>query len=131
MNKVQLLAKAIREYPEGTVHTGYKSFNEFTVKGELNWVDDDIFSEGSGCIYHGDTNTWAPIISKPEQRLSYTHSFDSYSTKAAAENYIKCNKPCLTLTEVLQIMNTNIAKDTDVYEDIKDRLQKLVKQRIK
>lgn len=66
MNKEQLLEKAIKDYPEGTVHTGYATRSKYTVLGKLHWSCNNIYSNNAGCIYHGASGIWATIISKPE-----------------------------------------------------------------
>lgn len=53
-----------------------------------------------------------------------------FSTKKAAENYIKMNKPCLSLQNVLEITNKMISFHPD-REIIKRELTKIVKQKLK
>jgi len=53
-----------------------------------------------------------------------------FSTKQAAENYIICNKPVLSLTETLNIINEQISKDSTAYFLIKKDLKKLIKSKL-
>jgi len=55
-----------------------------------------------------------------------------FSTKKAAENYIKMNKPCLSLNDVLSITNKTSFVPEDFSKNlIKKELTKIVKQKLK
>lgn len=75
--------------------------------------------------------SWEPIMFTADKNIIY-HDFKEikrFSTEKAAQNYIKMNKPCLSLSEVLD------AFDKTVYpvqrEPFKKEVTKLVKQKIK
>jgi len=58
--------------------------------------------------------------------------FVDFSTKKAAENYIKMNKPCLSLNDVLSITNKTSFVPEDFSKNlIKKELTKIVKQKLK
>jgi len=59
-------------------------------------------------------------------------NFLPFSTKKAAENYIKMNKPCLSLNDVLSITNKTSFVPEDFSKNlIKKELTKIVKQKLK
>lgn len=57
--------------------------------------------------------------------VAKSQGFVNFSTKKAAENWVKCHKPCLSLNEVL-----NIIQNQDDVDDIKKELTKLVKEKL-
>lgn len=74
--KDDIVEKAKRDYPNGTRHSGYAGREgEYTSSGEFAWSGDLLYAKKpdakhahdtlSGCIYKGDSKTWAKIFSNP------------------------------------------------------------------
>ncbi len=98
MTKEELLEKAKKDYPIGTVHAGSTGKGKFKVtSNDFIFAGDNIYSgKDSGCIY-GLYSGWAKIISKPfvlpEKwciRRTYENNIviNSYYNK----HYSKCNE---------------------------------------
>jgi len=93
--------------------------------------DVDIFENDSFyCVDIGQVNNFKPFVRYGGDGLDYksievkSRCFKEYK---AAENYIKCNKPCLSLTEVLNnIDDLNILNR----DNIKSSITKLVKSKL-
>lgn len=85
-------------------------------------------------LYEGDTFFFIDIywginpISANVYRASSTWIHPIFSTQKAAENYVKMNKPCISLSDVLNLFPQNM--DKSLREDIKQDLTKLIKTKI-
>lgn len=93
-----------------------------------------ITSDGVN-LYEGDTFFFIDIHWGVYKSLTNTYTACStwthhpiFSTQKAAENYVKMNKPCLSLNDVLNSFPQNM--DKSLREDIKHDLIKLVKTKI-
>lgn len=69
MTPEELLEKAIREYPIGTIHGGVSGTGNFKVTKTPYWLWGNIYGAEVGAIYAGESKHWAKIISKPESNI--------------------------------------------------------------
>jgi len=61
----ELLDKARRDYPIGTIHGGYTGSNcgYKVTNNNFKLVRGNIYSgDDNGCIYHGESRQWAKIL---------------------------------------------------------------------
>lgn len=101
----------------------------FTTEDGVDIFEGDIFystrKDCSGCIIKYEGNFFEIASTKCKE-------FVDFSTKKAAENYIKMNKPCLSLNDVLSITNKTSFVPEDFSKNlIKKELTKIVKQKLK
>ena len=83
-------------------------------------------------IFVGDeywfVNRWG-VYNKTASEGTYLDLEDYYfSSKAKAEEYVLMNKPCLSLNDIL---NSNLKFNPKRITVVKDKLRKLVKQKLK
>lgn len=121
----------IEKHPEHWQHVCYKCHENvntcktfgckqaiFITEDGVDIFKDDFFfyinSLWLVCRYKA--TTLEPLITHP-----------LFSTKKAAENYIKMNKPCLSLKEVFDTMGNLL----ETREEFKAKLTKIVKQKLK
>lgn len=85
-----------------------------------------IVTDNFNIGYSGELNYYGPTLSK------------TFSTKVAAENYIKCNKPCLSFNDIWNSQANNILEHSELHVNNtkhicmdKKELTKLVKQKLK
>jgi len=69
------------------------------------------------------------IVSKSGRFISDS-SIHSFSTEKAAENYVKMNKPCLSLQEIKDVFEKDVLLTTPKLKTIRI-LEKIVKQKLK
>jgi hypothetical protein len=68
MTKEEILKKAKRDYPIGTIHSGYDGTGSYLIANHDFYVSLGGYlycKNKSGCIYSTKNNYWAKIISKP------------------------------------------------------------------
>jgi hypothetical protein len=132
----------IENHPENWQHVCYKCHENvntcktFGCKQPLFITEDgvDIFA---GDIFYSIRKDCLGRIVKYEGNFFEIAStkckgFVDFSTKKAAENYIKMNKPCLSLNDVLSITNKTSFVPEDFSKNlIKKELTKIVKQKLK
>lgn len=127
----------IEKHPEHWQHVCYKCHENvntcktfgckqplFITEDGVDIFEGDIFystrKDCSGCIIKYEGNFFEIASTKCKE-------FVDFSTKKAAENYIKMNKPCLSLKEVLDTMGNLL----ETREEFKAKLTKIVKQKLK
>jgi len=67
MTREEKLAKAIKDYPIGTKHSGISDTAKYFITETPHWSGGDICG-GDIIIYSGYHKKWAEIISKPEAK---------------------------------------------------------------
>lgn len=100
MTREEILEKAIREYPIGTIHTGAAGYQKFKVDRipyySNEFIHSSIFGGGMGCIYNTGTKHWAKIISKPEPEFILPEKWcvriKNFSMGLTVTGYIKNTK---------------------------------------
>lgn len=132
----------------GSLHTIY-STNHIENQPEF-WKElkEPLFQTEDGIdMYEDDTywtlrtkdNDWL-FEDKVVKNINYFYSSEKdyskttgiyyFSTKKAAENYIICNKPCLSLNEILDTFRTVYGKDSIHYHCFKTNLKSLIKSKL-
>lgn len=75
MNREELLIKAIKDYPIGTVVDslgGYRNEKVNSVEFNGDKIRTVTYNNNRGILFNSTTNKWANIISLPEQQeLNY------------------------------------------------------------
>lgn len=144
----------IENHPENWQHVCYKCHeNVYTCKS-FGCKQAILITEDGVDIFEGDSfvvislidveesTVESEVIMKPydiwEKCKLYglitnkTGNFLAFSTKKAAENYIKMNKPCLSLNDVLEVVeDTCVIILNSTRKVVKEKLIKIVKQKLK
>lgn len=116
-----------------------KCLNSIPTCKILNRCGTPLFvTEDKVDVYENDkfffiASNWKSYLGKAIRNHKYSKWLHPiYSTKDAAENYIKMNKPCLSLNDVLSITNKTSFVPEDFSKNlIKKELTKIVKQKLK
>jgi len=126
----------IENHPENWQHVCYKCHENvntcktFGCKQPLFITEDgvDIFAGDFYTIVTNDLFESRTLVAMGNE----INNIKRFSTKKAAENYIKMNKPCLSLNDVLSITNKTSFVPEDFSKNlIKKELTKIVKQKLK
>jgi hypothetical protein len=139
LSKIEILNSNVIFYINQNEHKNFKyehginNWRKYIPKQPLFKTEDGIdIYEGDSfyCVDIGLVNNFKPFPRYGGDGLDYksievkSRCFKEYK---AAENYIKCNKPCLSLTEVLNnIDGLNILNR----DNIKNNITKLVKSKL-
>jgi len=130
----------IENHPENWQHVCYKCHeNVYTCKS-FGCKQAILITEDGVDIFEGDNyyfvNTnldfkaYAGTIMKG--MTATNPDTKKFSTKKAAENYIKMNKPCLSLNDVLEVVeDTCVITLNSTRKAVKEKLTKIVKQKLK
>ena len=130
----------IENHPENWQHVCYKCHENVNTCKTFGCKQPIFITEDGVDIFEGDNyyfvNTnldfkaYAGTIMKG--MTATNPDTKKFSTKKAAENYIKMNKPCLSLNDVLSITNKTAFVPEDFSKNlIKKELTKIVKQKLK
>jgi len=130
----------IENHPENWQHVCYKchenvyTCKSFGCKQAILITEDgvDIF-EGDNYYFVNTNLDFKAYTGTIMKGMTATNpDTKKFSTKKAAENYIKMNKPCLSLNDVLSITNKTSFVPEDFSKNlIKKELTKIVKQKLK
>lgn len=129
----------IENHPENWQHVCYKCHENvytcktFGCKQPLFTTEDGVDVYEGDTVWHTNLNPNLKIYSSiVKYKKPFTPVAGLFSTKKAAENYIKMNKPCLSLNDVLSITNKTSFVPEDFSKNlIKKELTKIVKQKLK
>ncbi len=123
----------------GIVSPGYyKLIKEFIEEPLFTTEDDvDIFVGDAYWVLNTKVNDWIFEENAARDNINYFYKDKSYasqtkiyyfSTKEAAEEYVVMNKPCLSISDIIEHFNTHCSKDT--FAASKAELVKLVKSKL-
>lgn len=102
---------------------------------EISKSKKPLFTTKDGVdIYEGDkywliVNSDMAMPNTARKEWSYNSENKRFSTKKAAENYIKLHKPCLSYQEILSIFDTTCS-NSSIRNDFKTKLTKLINIKI-
>ena len=114
----------------GCISAANKYAEENKPKVKLFTTEDgvDIFAGNTYVMVTNDLFESRTLVAMGNE----INNIKRFSTKKAAENYIKMNKPCLSLNDVLSITNKTSFVPEDFSKNlIKKELTKIVKQKLK
>jgi hypothetical protein len=130
----------IENHPENWQHVCYKchenvyTCKSFGCKQAILITEDgvDIF-EGDNYYFVNTNLDFKAYTGTIMKGMTATNpDTKKFSTKKAAENYIKMNKPCLSLDEVLEVVeDTCVITLNSTRKAVKEKLTKIVKQKLK
>ncbi len=126
----------IENHPENWQHVCYKCHENVNTCKTFGCKQPIFITEDGVDIFAGDFYTIVTNDLFESRTLvamgNEINNIKRFSTKKAAENYIKMNKPCLSLNDVLSITNKTSFVPEDFSKNlIKKELTKIVKQKLK
>lgn len=129
--KFAIINNELKVYMEG-----YKNDNQYVNLKFIQHIKQPVFTTEDGVdMFEGDTyflvRTNYILVSRIANSINVSSSsIKRFSTKKAAKNYIICNKPCLSLNEILDTFRTVYGKDSIHYHCFKTNLKSLIKPKL-
>ena len=129
----------IISYKEGIIKSGSfvleigcepstEYWEEITEKSVLFITEDGVDIRENDTYYYVD-DYWEIFFIQKAVSTSGRNGFIYFSTKQAAENYIICNKPCLSFNDVWNI-GDNKSSDNNYIVISKKQLKELAKTKV-
>lgn len=119
----------------GIISDLHKEPKFFYLEDVKKTIKQPLFTTKDGVdIYEGDkywliVNSDMAMPNTARKEWSYNSENKRFSTKKAAENYIKPHKPCLSYQEILSIFDETCS-NSNIRNDFKTKLTKLINTKI-